>query len=303
LQNIKNELNKTAYLDNDFIRKGNALKPLDELEINLLLYMCYKAKENYNEDTGEGWTSLIEINMKKFYAGIGYEKKWTDYTDNEKLIVYEKLEQMQEKTFKIISEKFIKRTGKYIKTYESFSYFSYIKYDCNDGNLYVRMPEETQKFLMNYNYGFTPIEFGNIIKLKSKSAKLLYLYFRSFKDGIKYSSYTIEHLKDYLGLNNKYEKFSELRRRVLIPAIKEINSKTDIFVSGKHDVFIKLLNGKKIDEFNDEELASIVLESMKETGEKGKSIHKINFRVNDNPKNNNTKLIEGFKDAFELGKL
>ena len=85
MQNPKYEGEKIAYLDNDFIRKSTALQPLTELEINLLMYMCYKAKENVDKVTGEGWTKRIEIDMKKFLmeldivkAGqnIQMKKKW-----------------------------------------------------------------------------------------------------------------------------------------------------------------------------------------------------------------------------------
>lgn len=96
MQNPKYEGEKIAYLDNDFIRKSTALQPLTELEINLLMYMCYKAKENVDKVTGEGWTKRIEIDMKKFFDGIGYNKSWTEYTDEEKMAVYVRLKAMQE---------------------------------------------------------------------------------------------------------------------------------------------------------------------------------------------------------------
>ena len=102
--NPKYEGDKVAYLDNDFIRKSNALQPLTELEINLLIYMCYKAKENVDLETGAGWTDTIEIDMKKFYEGIGYKKNWVDYTDEEKMVIYKRLKKMQEKTFEIKTE-------------------------------------------------------------------------------------------------------------------------------------------------------------------------------------------------------
>lgn len=86
--NPKYEGDKIAYLDNDFIRKSTALQPMTELEINLLIYMCYKAKENVDLETGKGWTDVVEIDMKKFLAGIGYKKAWTNYNLNEKRAMY-----------------------------------------------------------------------------------------------------------------------------------------------------------------------------------------------------------------------
>ena len=61
----KYEGNKIAYWSNDFIRYSTALKPLDEFEINFFIYLCYKAKENLNLQTGKGWDDIIKIDMQK----------------------------------------------------------------------------------------------------------------------------------------------------------------------------------------------------------------------------------------------
>lgn len=284
MQNPKYEGEKIAYLDNDFIRKSTALQPLTELEINLLMYMCYKAKENVDKVTGEGWTKRIEIDMKKFFDGIGYSKSWTEYTDEEKMAVYLRLKAMQEKTFEIHTDvhKELDRKGKLTGIYESYSYFSYIKYHFDTGILDVSMPRETKSFLLNYDNGFTPIEFKNMIKLKSKYAKILYLFFRSFRDGIKCTDYTIEHLRQLLGLSNKYPKWADLKRYVLIPALKEINEKSDILVVGRYDAYTSAMDGRKREDMTPDEYAKIVIDSMAQKGSRGKGVYKISFRVLEN---------------------
>lgn len=281
MQNPKYELKKTAYLDNDFIRKSTALKPLDELEINLLIYMCYKAKENVNPETGQGWSDLIEIDMKKFYEGIGYGKNWIHYNKEEKKAVYLRLQKMQDMHFEVRTDKYIDAlsSNEDYATYESFSYFSYIKYNMKTGMMEISMPRQTQQFLMNYDTGFTPVEFGNIVKLKGKYSKILYLYFRSFKDGIDVSSYTIEHLKQLLGVEGKYKRWVDLKKYVLIPALEEINTKTDIFVYGNKKKFFDGLGDRKMESVSDEELARIVVDSMACVGDHGKAINKIMFRT------------------------
>lgn len=279
--NPKYEGNKVAYLDNDFIRKSTALQPLTELEINLLIYMCYKAKENVDPTTGEGWTNLIEIDMKKFFDGIGYNKDWSKYTDEEKMAVYIRLKKMQEKTFEIRTEahKELDKHGNKTMIYESYSYFSHIKYHFDTGILDVRMPYETQFFLMNYETGFTPVEFKNMVRLHSKYAKILYLFFRSYRDGVDHTDYTLEHLRQLLGLENKYPKWYDFKRYVLIPAMKEINSKTDINVIGKRDVYYNALNNRTPDNIPEDEYARIVVDSMARRADRGNSMYKITFRV------------------------
>lgn len=279
--NPKYEGGKVAYLDNDFIRKSTALQPLNELEINLLIYMCYKAKENVDIETGKGWTDTIEIDMKKFLEGIGYKKIWTDYNLNEKRAMYRALKQMQDKSFEIRTKKHINKmdSDEYNTIYKSYSYFSYIEYDIETGILSVNMPKQTQQFLMNYETGFTPVEFKNMVKLKSRHAKILYLFFRSYRDGVDHTDYTLEHLRQLLGLENKYPRWADFRRYVLEPAMQEINTKTDICVIGRRDVYYDALDGRKLEDIAPDEHAKIVVDSMARKGDRGKSIYKITFRV------------------------
>ncbi len=279
--NPKYEGGKVAYLDNDFIRKSTALQPLTELEINLLIYMCYKAKENVDIETGKGWTDTIEIDMKKFLEGIGYKKIWTDYNLNEKRAMYRALKQMQDKSFEIRTKKHINKmdSDEYNTIYKSYSYFSYIEYDIETGILSVNMPKQTQQFLMNYETGFTPVEFKNMVKLKSRHAKILYLFFRSYRDGVDHTDYTLEHLRELLGLENKYPRWADFRRYVLEPAMQEINTKTDICVIGRRDVYYDALDGRKPEDIAPDEHAKIVVDSMARKGDRGKSIYKITFRV------------------------
>lgn len=272
--NPKYEGNKVAYLDNDFIRKSTALQPLTELEINLLIYMCYKAKENVDPDTGEGWTDMIEIDVKKFLEGIGYKKVWTDYNKEEKSAMYRALGKMQEKTFEIRTQRHINTyaSDKYNTIYKKYSYFSYIEFNDETGMLEITMPKQTQQFLMNYETGFTPVEFKNMVKLQSKYAKILYLFFRSYRDGVDHTDYTLEHLRQLLGLENKYPKWYDFKRYVLIPAMEEINTKTDILVIGKRDEYYSAMQSKTPDNISAEEHAKIVVDSMARKGDRGNSI-------------------------------
>lgn len=279
--NPKYEGNKVAYLDNDFIRKSTALQPLTELEINLLIYMCYKAKENVDLETGKGWTDTIKIDMKKFLEGIGYKKIWTDYNLSEKRAMYRALKKMQEKTFEIRTKKHINAldSDENNTIYKSYSYFSYIEYDIETGILSVNMPMQTQQFLMNYETGFTPVEFKNMVKLNSKYSKILYLFFRSYRDGVDHTDYTLEHLRQLLGLEEKYPKWYDFKRYVLIPAMEEINTKTDIFVIGKRDEYYGAMQDRTPENISAEEHAKIVVDSMARKGNRGNSIYKITFRV------------------------
>ena len=147
------------------------------------------------------------------------------------------------------------------------------------GMLHISMPIQTQSFLMNYKTGFTPVEFKNMVRLESKYAKILYLFFRSYRDGVDHTDYTLEHLKGLLGLENKYPDWYNFKRYVLLPAIEEINTKTDIMVIGKRDDYYNGLAGRKADSISVKEHAKVVVDSMAQKGSRGKAIYKITFRV------------------------
>lgn len=300
--NPKYEGEKVAYLGNDFIRYSTALQPLDEVEINLFMYLCYKAKENACVDEN-GWSKPIEIDMKKFYDGMGYKKTWFDYTKEERKVIYNRLRRLQKETFEIKTPEYIEIVND-VKTcdyeYTSFNYLSRIRYSEHNGVLNIVMDMETQKFLNNYNGSFTPILFKNIITLKNKYAKLLYILFRSYKDGIpqnKGTSYTLEHLRDVLGLNEKYPKWYDFKRYVLIPAIQEINEKSDILIVGKRDVYYDALDGRKPEDIAPDEYAKIVVESMTEKSSRGKAVEKIFFHVLENK---NSIIDELQNDALRI---
>lgn len=285
--NPKYEGHKVAYLSNDFVRYSTALQPLDEFEINFFVYLCYKAKEHIDRETGAGWDDLIDIDMKKFVEGIDYKKPWSKYNKAEREEIHQKLIKLRRKDFQIRTDKYKKIVnnvkGAEVETYETFGYITHVKYRPETWTMEVKMDKDTQEFLCHFEQGdFTPVVFKNIVALKSKHAKMLYMYFRSFKDGnIKGTSYTIEHLKEFLGLSNKYPKWTDFRRYVLEPAIKEINEKTDIQVIGKRDVFYYLLDGQKYNDLSVDKKAKIALESMCVKADKGKAIEKIFFHVMD----------------------
>ena len=75
---------------------------------------------------------------------------------------------------------------------------------------------------------------------------------------------------------------ADFKRYVLLPAMEEINSKTDINVIGKRDVYYDAMKGRTEDSISVEEHAKIVVDSMARKGDKGKSIYKITFRVSKN---------------------
>lgn len=284
MQNPKYEMNKISYLSNDFIRCATALQGLDDFEINLYIYLCYKAKENACEEE-DGWIKLIEIDMKKFLDGLDYKQSWSSYSKKKRMCIYKRLIKLQEKSFEIKTKEHridVGREDSPCYIYQSYSYVNHIKYSESDGTISVQMNRETQSFLNNCAKNFTPIIFGQVAKLKNKYSKILYMFFRSYRDGLSLNrgvSITVIHLRQLLGLEENYKDWYQFKIYVLLRALREINEKSDIFVYGKKDIYEKGMEGKESGIVSEDEHAEIVLQSMLMKGSYGKKIEKLFFHV------------------------
>lgn len=69
---------------------------------------------------------------------------------------------------------------------------------------------------------------------------------------------------------------------MLIPALKEINEKSDILVVGRYDAYTSAMDGRKREDMTPDEYAKIVIDSMSQKGSRGKGVYKISFRVLEN---------------------
>lgn len=91
--------------------------------------------------------------------------------------------------------------------------------------------------------GYLRYRLRNVLPLTSKYSMLLYLY---LKDNIFRATFEVnlKELRSIIdALQKSYESFKEFRRRVLDPAIEEINEKTDITASYERKVRGRLTVG------------------------------------------------------------
>lgn len=285
-----------AILGNDFIRFSNALKPLTEFEMDIFLFMCSKAKENYKN--GNGWEKELEINMIDFFEKSGKKTKWQHYTEEEKINFFHQIINLRDKHFSIFRDKYKRiinnKTG--WKEYIVFDYLVSPKFDLEKNIISAKMTSQTQEFLCNDDTNFTPIKIKNLFKLKSKTTKLLYIYFRSYIENndsqIRGLSISIDNLKKYIGLNEKYTRWIDFKKYILVPAVKEINEKTDIFITGYKEAMDKELAGRKIIDLTEKEQLDLIIKSICKKGKIGKTIEKLEIHVLD-------KNYKIYKDYYE----
>ena len=96
-------------------------------------------------------------------------------------------------------------------------------------------------------------------------------------------------------MEEKYEQWGDFKRYILLPAIQEINEKTDIFIFGRRDKIVEMLKGKKVKDISEKECTKIMLNSMCETSTKGKSIYKLTFQVEKKAKDLDAVIFGGKK--------
>lgn len=107
----------------------------------------------------------------------------------------------------------------------------------------IEASETVQKLLRDYlEDGYTPINLKIWIDLKNTYAQRFYDLLRLWSNSKSIVTYSLDELKMFLMLENKYPKYAEFKRRVISPAIKELNA------TGFFEIDIKENKvGKKVD--------------------------------------------------------
>ena len=75
---MEKEIREETCYSNEFVRFSNAVKPLNDFETDLCLFICSKAKENYANNNN--WEDDFEIDMADFLDKSNRKKRWSKYT-------------------------------------------------------------------------------------------------------------------------------------------------------------------------------------------------------------------------------
>lgn len=142
------------------------------------------------------------------------------------------------------------------KKWHDYSFISGHDYEEKTGMFRVEASATIYNLLKNYmEGGYTPINLVIFLSLVNSNAQRLYELLRLWsRTGIeKDITYTLKELREYLLLENRYDRYSDFNRRILKPAIKELNEKANL---------------------------KITIEEIKE----GRKVTAITFKVTDNDK-------------------
>lgn len=126
-----------------------------------------------------------------------------------------------------ISERWVKTEDERHVT--KFRWVSSQTYFKKEGRFKIALTNEIMPYLTQLKGQFTQYQLNHISGFSSVHAIRLYELFTQYKRlGDRYIS--VEDLKKWLQLEDKYDRYNNLNQRVLTPALSEINAKSDLFV-------------------------------------------------------------------------
>ena len=204
-----------------YIRKPNHISTarftLSTIEYNIIYFIIDELMKSQSLDVNEEYSEQeIIIELKKIDKYNNYQRiKNSIKSLASKQVEYHinipggngKSEQVQENITSLISG---------IKYVRNSQYISFI------------VPSQACRFFCYLGGGFTSIQKTIAIGLSSIYSKALYELCCRWKDKGGYSC-TIDDLKVYLSIENKYKQIAHFRQRVLDDSINELKEKADLF--------------------------------------------------------------------------
>lgn len=124
-------------------------------------------------------------------------------------------------------------TGNKRSPWRMFHWVSLAEYD-GAGTITLRLSDEIKPYVLDLEKWFTRYPLGNILAMRSYYSIRLYELIKC-QDGVgraekDFIDFGVEELRQACGCEGKYQQIGQLKDRVIIPAVNEINETTDIWV-------------------------------------------------------------------------
>jgi hypothetical protein len=107
------------------------------------------------------------------------------------------------------------------------SWLSYVAYNETEGTIDIRFDPFLRPYLLELKKEFTSYKLENVVKLKSSYAIRLYELLKQYEK-IQERTFLLSELRKILGVEDIYPAYGNFKQRVLLPAQKELEKKTDI---------------------------------------------------------------------------
>lgn len=111
-----------------------------------------------------------------------------------------------------------------------FQWFSVCRYRHKEGRLKLKIHDELKPYLLRLKKEFTRLITKQVMQFRSVYSIRIYMLCKQYQ-GIGKRLISIDELKQKLGIGqNEYSLYSNLKKRVLEQALKEINNASDIYI-------------------------------------------------------------------------
>ncbi len=127
------------------------------------------------------------------------------------------------------------------RTLTQVNWINYAHYEEGTGRIQLAFSDAMKPFLLHLKSQFTAIEVTDLMQFKSIHAIRTYELLKQYQD-IGERTLSLEELRDYCGVKNKFKNYPDLERYVLLIAQREINEKSDI-----HFEFERIKPSRKIE--------------------------------------------------------
>ena len=157
-----------------------------------------------------------------------YPSEYMELCNVTKQAAYRDIKQASEKLFDrvvFIRDKDSEKRSGYLKT----RWVCAIRYEDNEGYLTLSFSPDILPYLSEIEGYYTEYNIKNISKMSSLYAIRLYEMVKQWKSGLVEIS--VDDFRKRLCLGNDYSRIYDLKKHVINPSMKEINSKSDIIVS------------------------------------------------------------------------
>ena len=118
------------------------------------------------------------------------------------------------------------------KDYEGYPIFSMCKYKSREGTIEAKFNEDARPYLLQLREHFTQYRLRQAIPLSTPYAIRTYEISKMIErpDGRRSKQIPVSRFRKMFSLENKYERHSDMRRRVIDPSVEQVNEKTDVDV-------------------------------------------------------------------------
>ncbi|CEN31416.1 replication initiation protein [Paraclostridium sordellii] len=201
-------------LENDrILMKNNILVKarynLSLVENRIFLFMLYKLQR---ESKG---ILKCEISHKEFKDIVKFKEK------NTVKGILEVLEELRKKPI-FFKEKKKNKKG---SLWGAYGFINGYYYDDELGSFNIEASEKIHEILKEYlKMGYTPINVQIWLSLNNSYAQRFYDLLRLWSNTKTVITYKVDEIKELLMLEDKYDRYNDFKRRVITPAIKELNN-------------------------------------------------------------------------------